>query len=96
MGDLKIINKLRVFKNDKNMVTLGGELTLPTGEERTYVNKLVDSAGGDGQTDLALGVNHDFKTLKYLTLSSGLKYTVQFKDNFAENVPENGSPISTL
>ncbi|MEC7182924.1 MAG: hypothetical protein VXY34_10125 [Bdellovibrionota bacterium] len=96
MGDLKIINKLRVFKNDKNMVTLGGELTLPTGEERTYVNKLVDSAGGDGQTDLAIGVNHDFKTMKYLTLSSGLKYTVQFKDNFAGNVPENGSPISDL
>ena len=43
---------------------------------------------------MALGVNHDFKTLKYLTLSSGIKYTVQFKDNFASNVPKDGSPIS--
>jgi len=94
MGDLKFINRVKLFQNEKNTVTLGGELTLPTGEERTYVNKLVDSVGGDGQTDLGLGLNHDLKVMKYLTLSSGLKYTVQFKDNFSGNVPENGSPIS--
>ena len=94
MGDLKIINKFRVWDNEKNAVTLGSELTLPTGEEKTYVNKLIDSAGGDGQTDLGFGVNHDLKVMNYLTFSSGLKYTVQFKDNFAGNVPKNGSPIS--
>jgi hypothetical protein len=91
---LKIINKFRVWDNEKNSVTLGSELTLPTGEEKTYVNKLIDSAGGDGQTDLGFGVNHDLKVMNYLTFSSGLKYTVQFKDNFAGNVPKNGSPIS--
>lgn len=92
LGDIQIVNKYQVLNTTLNRVTLSGGLTLPTGKPMV-ADKLVNIAGGDGQTDISLGVNHDFLIGKYLTLSSGLAYTVQFADTVERRIPEQAKSL---
>ena len=87
LGDIKVVNKYKIFENDFNILTLSGEITLPTGET-SILDKLVNVPGGDGQTDLGASVTHDFKFLNYFTFTSNLSYTVQIADTVEGRIPE--------
>ncbi len=93
LGDIKLVAKYKTFEDIQNVVTMGLEVTLPTGEE-INPNKVVDIAGGDGQTDVGLGVNYDFLMHRYWTLAAGASYTAQLPDHVARRVPERSD--STL
>lgn len=88
LGDIKLVSKYNVFSNRSHLFTLQGDLTLPTGKEAD-VNKVVDIAGGDGQTDVGVGLLHDYKLGKYFTISSLASYTVQLPDKTAKRIPED-------
>ncbi len=92
LGDIQIINKYQVLSNTFHTVTLSGGLTLPTGKQMA-VDKLVNIPGGDGQTDISIGANYDLQLGKYITISSALAYTVQFKDTVERRIPEQAKSL---
>jgi len=92
LGDIQLVNKYQILNTPFQRVVLSGGITLPTGKEMV-VDKLVNIAGGDGQTDLSFGVNHDFMINKYLTLSTGVAYTLQFSDTVARRMPEQAKSL---
>lgn len=87
LGDIKVIGKRKVLESSSHLVSIQGEVTLPTGK-KADVNKVINITGGDGQTDLGGGVIHDFTFFNYMTLSSQAIYTVQFQDNEKMRIPE--------
>lgn len=87
LGDIKLVNKYKVLENESNILTLSGEITLPTGET-SLLDRVVNVPGGDGQTDLGASVTHDYKFASYFTFSSNLAYTVQFSDTVERRIPE--------
>ena len=68
-------------------MVLQGSVVLPTGEVED-INKALDIPTGDGQTDIGIGVVHDFNATNDLTFTSSLEYTHQTKDNVEARVPE--------
>jgi len=92
LGDIQLVNKYQIYNTPFNRIVLSGGITLPTGKEM-LADKLVNIAGGDGQTDLSVGVNHDLVIGKYLTLSTGLAYTVQFSDTVERRIPEQAKSL---
>ncbi|MDC0254047.1 hypothetical protein OAK75_04060 [Bacteriovoracales bacterium] len=94
IGDAKIVAKYQAFKNDKNVVAVQGAVTLPTGVEED-INKALDIPTGDGQTDIGLGIIHDFKPSDKMTLTSSFEYTYQTGDEVAARIPEvNDSKVT--
>jgi len=87
LGDIKLVNKYKVLENESNILTLSGEITLPTGET-SILDRVVNVPGGDGQTDLGASVTHDFKFANYFTFTSNLAYTVQLADTVDRRIPE--------
>ncbi len=87
LGDIKLVNKYKVWENESNILTLSGEITLPTGET-ALLDRVVNVPGGDGQWDLGASATHDFKFASYFTFSSNLAYTVQFEDSVERRIPE--------
>ena len=75
LGDLKWVNKLRVYDNHGLSVALKGEMVIPTGEEKN-INKVVDVPSGDGQWDLGAGVNLEYQ-MGDLTWANAVSYTWQ-------------------
>jgi hypothetical protein len=94
LGDIKLVAKYKTWEDRKNTLTLGGEVSLPTGKEANP-NKVVDTAGGDGQTDFGVAVNHDWFLSKGLTLSTTLSHIVQLKDTTEKRVPFTSSSSLT-
>lgn len=86
LGDIALVNKYKVWEDRKNALTLTNAVVLPTGEELDP-DKVVDVPGGDGQTDIVVGINHDFYFARYFTFSSGLSYTAQLADTVERRVP---------
>ncbi len=87
LGDIKLVNKYKVWESDFQMLTLSGEITLPTGET-ALLDRMVNVPGGDGQWDIGASVTHDFKFANYFTISSNIAYTVQFADSVERRIPE--------
>jgi hypothetical protein len=87
LGDIALVNKYKIWEDSHNALTLTGIVILPTGKELDP-DKIVDIAGGDGQTDLGFGVNHDYYFAKYFTFSSGMTYINQLADTVERRVPE--------
>lgn len=87
LGDIKLVGKYNFINSKRHVLTLQGDITLPTGKEAD-VNKVVDIAGGDGQTDLGLTVIHDLNLGNYFTISSSLGYIAQLPDETAKRIPE--------
>lgn len=92
LGDIQIVNKYQVISKPFHKLTLSGGLTLPTGKPM-LVDKLVNIAGGDGQTDISVGANYDYQLGKYLTFSSGIAYTAQFADTVERRMPEQAKSL---
>lgn len=87
LGDIKLVNKYKTFDNGFQALTASLELTLPTGQ-KADIDKIVDIPGGDGQTDIGVGINHDIYIGQYVTFSTGLSYTAQLADTVERRVPE--------
>ena len=87
VGDIKIISKYNHYKSDDLMLTSTTDITLPTGRDQD-INKIIDVASGDDQTDLGIGIAADYKIGDYVTLSSSIAHTVQIADTNAERIPE--------
>ena len=87
LGDIKVAGKYKTFENAANAVSITTAVVLPTGEQED-INKLVDVPGGDGQTDLELGVVHDFYATEWLTLTTSAGYIFQLADTTAKRIPE--------
>lgn len=88
LGDIKLVGKYKTYEDIRNVLSLGVEVTLPTGEEENP-NKVVDVPGGDGQTDVGVNVSHDLILGKF-TLASSLAYTLQLNDTVERRVPFTG------
>ena len=86
LGDIAVVNRYKAWEDKNNALTLTGAIVLPTGEELDP-DKVVDVPGGDGQTDLVVGVNHDYYFAKYFTFSTGFSYTAQLADTVERRVP---------
>lgn len=87
LGDIALVNKYKIWEDANNALTLTGIVILPTGKELDP-DKIVDIPGGDGQTDLGFGVNHDLYFAKYFTFSTGFTYINQLADTVERRVPE--------
>lgn len=87
LGDIKLVAKFKAFEFDTHVITFTGDLTTPTGK-RKDINKVIDLGGGDGQWDVGLAVNHDWRLHDHLTLSTEVGHTVQFSDRLAQRIPE--------
>ena len=87
LGDIKLISKYQILNNPKSRLSVQGELTLPSGEEKD-VDKIVNVTLGDGQTDVGLGINYDYVLFPSVTIALGTSYTLQLSDRSRERVPE--------
>jgi hypothetical protein len=87
LGDIRIINKYQLSNKKDYAISLTNSIVLPTGEEAD-INKVVDVAAGDGQTDISAGLNVDFYFTSKLTVSARASYTAQLADTTAKRIPE--------
>jgi len=87
LGDIKLVAKYNFLKNDKVSATGQFDVTAPTGKDQD-INKIVDVASGDDQTDLGLGLFVDYFVTPEFTLSGTLGYTNQLADTNPERIPE--------
>ena len=76
LGDIKLVNRVQILNSGKNRAVALAELTLPTGKVDDE-NKLTDVKTGDGQTDIALGLNYDYSIIDSIYINTFAKYTYQ-------------------
>ena len=86
LGDVKLVAKYQLVNKPLYRLSLDGTTTLPTGREKD-VNKVVDVASGDGQSDIGLGLSGDFHLSSKFTLSAAASYTAQLKDSEELRIP---------
>jgi hypothetical protein len=86
LGDIKLVAKYQALNGVKHRLTVQGDVTLPTGEDQD-INKAVDVASGDGQTDLGAGVFYDYVVNSNLSFGTNAFYTVQLGDTNEERIP---------
>jgi hypothetical protein len=87
LGDIRLVNKYLVRKDDMLSIALVGEVVLPTGEEKN-INKAIDVAAGDGQLDLGFGAVYELNISPKLVAYGRTHYTFQLADQVAYRVPE--------
>ena len=87
LGDIKLVAKYNFLNNEKVSATGQFDVTAPTGKDQD-INKIVDVASGDDQTDLGLSVFVDYFVTPEFTLSGTLGYTNQLADTNPERIPE--------
>ncbi len=86
LGDIKVVGKYNILKNDNVNFTLQPEVTLPTGKIQN-ANEVVAPARGDGQWDVGLSLLTDYTLTSELTLNTALTYVVQLPDEKDMRVP---------
>jgi len=86
LGDIKLVTKYQAMNEVNYRVTFQGELVLPTGKDQN-INRAVDVASGDGQTDIGAGVNFDFVLNSVFSIGANTNYTVQLSDTNPERIP---------
>ena len=87
LGDIKLVAKYNFVNNEKMSATGQFDVTAPTGKDQD-VNKIVDVASGDDQTDLGIGVFVDYFVTPEFTVSGTVGYTNQLADTNPERIPE--------
>ena len=88
LGDIRLINKVQLLKEDNYALTLQNDWILPTGQT-TNVNRLVDIPTGDGQLDFNMGVIGEYYLNSRTTFWTRLGYTWQTSDKVTRRIPEN-------
>jgi len=86
IGDIKLVNKVQLFKNKKIAFALKAGITLPTGTP-SDPHKVVDVGSGDGQWDYDFGAIVDLTLTPQLTLTGYANYTFQVSDNVTRHLP---------
>ncbi|MBT7609254.1 MAG: hypothetical protein HN576_05830 [Bacteriovoracaceae bacterium] len=87
LGDIRLVNKIQISKKRSHAFAITAGITLPTGEEAS-IDKVVDPAAGDGQTDYEVGAIADIYMTSKMTVSARASYTLQSGDNTAKRIPE--------
>jgi hypothetical protein len=87
LGDIRLVNKIQISKKRTHAFAITAGITLPTGEEAS-IDKVVDPAAGDGQTDYELGMIADLYLNSRMSLSARASYTIQASDKTAKRIPE--------
>ena len=87
IGDIKVVAKYNFVTNEKFSATGQFDVTAPTGKDQD-INKIVDVASGDDQTDLGVGVFVDYFVTPEFTVSGTIGYTGQLPDTNPERIPE--------
>ncbi|MDA8791736.1 hypothetical protein N9N67_00750 [Bacteriovoracaceae bacterium] len=91
LGDIVLVNKYNVIKNKKSVLTLRGDLVLPTGET-TDVDRAVDVGSGDGQMDIGIGGAYTYFLNDTFSLTTFLSYTNQMAAYGVDRrIPEKAS-----
>ncbi|MBF0363063.1 MAG: hypothetical protein HQK49_18730 [Oligoflexia bacterium] len=87
LGDINLVAKYLVKKNDIWTMSVQGTLTLPTGKAAD-INKVVDVPGGDGQIDFGTTILNEFSdVIPNTVIMTAFGNTIQFEDKIARRVP---------
>jgi hypothetical protein len=89
LGDIRVVSKHRLYQDTTLNHTLlfVGSLTLPTGEKED-IDKIIDVKGGDGQTDVGLGLNYSYQPSPYFKMTTAGSYNYQFGATLRQRVWE--------
>jgi hypothetical protein len=87
MGDIRLVNKYLLKKNEMFATAMTFDATLPTGDE-VDVNKAIDVPAGDGQLDLGVGLNYELFVNRQITLVGRTAYTAQLPTRKARRIRE--------
>lgn len=86
IGDVTLAAKIQVLKDDIFAVAVAPKLVLPTGRSAS-VEKLIDIAPGDGQTDIGLGVTGEAALSRDWSLVSSVSVLRQLSSRRAKRIP---------
>lgn len=86
LGDIKLVLKHQLMESARNRFAVSVLTNLPTGQQANP-NKIVDIQAGDGQTDVGIGVAHDFRITPALDFTTNLEYVNQLPDTDEKRVP---------
>jgi hypothetical protein len=96
LGDVRLVSKYHVIKNDLNSLSVAGDVTLPTGI-KPNADKALDLPTGDGQWDLGSKIAFDRQLVESDSwiYQKGMKskvnifsgYTVQVGDQIEKRIP---------
>jgi len=95
IGDVKLVNKIRLVHSKRNHFSVTNEITLPTGRVASP-NKLVQPTTGDGQLDVGLIGSYDYDLQRDWVFNAHAGYTHQFADSLIKRIPSTSdSPLSS-
>lgn len=86
LGDIRLINKKVVAKNDRFAVLIKQTIAFPTGAPANP-NKVVSVAAGDRQWDVGASAVLDWFVNSKFTISTYGDYTTQLSDTTAKRIP---------
>lgn len=86
LGDIRLVLKHQLFETDRNRFAVSFITNLPTGQQADP-NKIVDIQAGDGQTDIGVGLAHDFRLTPAFDLTLNFEYVNQLPDTDEKRVP---------
>lgn len=87
LGDIRLISKYLLTKNDTYTLSVKGEVTAPTGETQRTTHA-VDVGTGDGGWDLGVGLASEYNLNDSFTFMSFLGYTAQLPTTTERRVYE--------
>ena len=86
LGDLNLVNKFRLMKEENYAVALISTVVLPTGKQAD-INKIVDIGAGSGAYAVGAGVASDYYLDGHWTTTGSLSYTAQLPGTVARRIP---------
>lgn len=86
LGDVTLGGKYLVHKTDDFAVAVSSKLVLPTGRQSS-VEKLIDIAPGDGQTDIGVGAMAEWQATGRISFMSSVSATHQLPSHRPKRVP---------
>ncbi len=94
LGDIKVVNKYSLYRNELNAITLKADVTLPTGRAPN-VNRVIDPPVGNGYWGLGGTAIYDFYLTRWLTWNNMGGYTSAIPDRIERRIPlAAGDPLS--
>lgn len=88
IGDIKLVNKLQILKNEKLSVALKQDVSFPTGTP-SDPHKVVDVGSGDAQWDLGAGAVVDYSLTSSFGLTAHAGYTAQLPYYVTRHLPKS-------
>jgi hypothetical protein len=86
MGDVNLVSKYLLVKEEAYAVAVANTIVLPTGQ-RANINKVVDVASGDGDYKLGVTGITDWYVLPKVTLTGAVSYLAQLPQQISSRIP---------